>query len=135
MTFTFLLDLSNPIIRTMYKESLNSPIKPSKYQIDMKQFEINDGSVNFIGNFDTLGGIAFATVEGDLVNISNTLYEKVNGEFIISPTYSKVKDNGDVLYSKDLSFNKKVIYGEVQPADIVRGEPIIFSIGFVLSAS
>lgn len=85
ITFTFLLDLSNPIIRDFWKESINAPDLPTIYVIKEKMKE----------------------------------YDKETKKWI---------------YPEDLKFERRVVYGEVAPSEIVRGEPIMFSIGFSLSA-
>lgn len=45
-----------------------------------------------------------------------------------------VEDDGEWEYDNDLSFMRKVVYGEAEVGDVVRGEPIVFAIGFVVSA-
>ncbi len=40
----------------------------------------------------------------------------------------------DFIYDTDLTFTRKMIYGEVQVGDVVYGEPIVFGIGFTPSA-
>lgn len=133
MTFTF-LKTSDKIIRDMYIESIKTPDKPPIYSVKMKQFEINDGSVIFLGNFDNITEVPNDAIVGSLFYIDNELFMKTASGFTTNTPYDSIEKNGEVLYRKDLSFKKRCVYGEAQPADIVRGEPIIFSIGFVVSS-
>jgi len=42
--------------------------------------------------------------------------------------------DGDYEYADDITFTKRVIFGEAQPSEISYGEPVVLSVGFVISA-
>jgi len=73
-------------------------------------------------------------------SIIRTMYAESSNVPELPPLYSiKKKEleydaSGNSSYPSDLQFTKKCVYGEVAPADIIYGEPIIFAIGFVVSS-
>ena len=133
MTFTF-LKTNNTMVRGLYAESHSTPETPPIFRVRKTEIEINDGQVNFLGTFANVGELPPSAVVGDHFYIGSTLYEKTLTGISHSTKYSSIEENGDILYPLDLQYDKKVVYGEVQPADIVYGEPIVFAIGFVVSA-
>jgi len=48
--------------------------------------------------------------------------------------FKEVDANGDLVYSNDLLFTKRVVFGEAQPSEISYGEPVVVSVGFVISS-
>jgi hypothetical protein len=48
--------------------------------------------------------------------------------------FKEVDANGNYTYPNDLTFTKRVTFGESQPSEISYGEPIVLGVGFVISA-
>jgi hypothetical protein len=63
-------------------------------------------------------------------------FEEVETPFIynIGMKFKEVDANGDLVYSNDLLFTKRVVFGEAQPSEISYGEPVVVSVGFVISS-
>ena len=63
-------------------------------------------------------------------------FEEVEIPFVynIGMKFKEVDVNGNLVYSNDLLFTKRVIFGESQPSEISYGEPVVLSIGFVISS-
>jgi hypothetical protein len=63
-------------------------------------------------------------------------FEEVEIPFIynIGMKFKEVDVDGDLVYANDLTFTKRVIFGEAQPSEISYGEPVVVSVGFVISS-
>jgi hypothetical protein len=63
-------------------------------------------------------------------------FEEVDTPYIynIQMKFKEVDVDGDLVYASDLTFTKRVIFGESQPSEISYGEPVVLSVGFVISS-